>query len=350
MLRSLQVTSPALHHIFQPELDGVHAQFFGDRIQLLLPGGAGGNPAVAALGPAGRLVGVDPPPVVLHVGQLVWAAQQASGVVDRRDPEAGIGAAVEMALVLQGQQGAVFFDAGGHAVHELVPGAAQHEDLLARIDELDRLSGLARQQAGDELAGVGGGLDAETAADVGLDHPHLAHRQPQHHGQGALDVVGRLRRAVQGQAAVQVENSDAAGRLDEGTVLAFVLEGGGFDEIARLQGLGHVAELLVHLGGNVARELGVQLWRPLGHGLLDGQYGRQLLVIDLDQADGFLGCFHVDGRYRSDLIADIAHPVVAENGLVVAGRADPVAHQAGISICDHRLDPRQAFGPGSVDF
>ncbi len=57
----------SLHHIHHPQFDRVDFELFSDDIELLLKTGPGRNPAVAALGPAGGLVGVDAGTVVFHV-------------------------------------------------------------------------------------------------------------------------------------------------------------------------------------------------------------------------------------------------------------------------------------------
>ncbi len=78
MFRSLQVVSPVFIMFFMPQFQRVHADFFGDHVQLLLEGGPGDHRPVAPLGAAGRFVVVDPVAVVFHVGQSCRARPAAS--------------------------------------------------------------------------------------------------------------------------------------------------------------------------------------------------------------------------------------------------------------------------------
>jgi len=240
------------HHVFHPQNDGVDIQLFGDHIELLFPAGAGYHTAVSPHGAAGRLVVVNPVSIVFHVGQFVGAAQQRTGIINRGDAETGVGAAVEIALVFEGQDRSVFFDAGGHGVGELVACPSVLKYLLPIIVHLDGFAGFYGQQTGREFQRIGGGLDAESGAHIRFDHADFADGQFQHHGQGTLNVMGHLGGTGEGEIAEMVVGGKAALGFDERSILALILECGGLDQIAFGKSRLDIAELRVDLGADVA--------------------------------------------------------------------------------------------------
>src|SRR5690606_34993122 len=78
-----------------PQLDRIDAELLGRLVALALDGEARLHAAVAALGPAGGLVGVGAPAIEAVGREAVRRAQQLAGVVGGDQPEAGVGAAVD---------------------------------------------------------------------------------------------------------------------------------------------------------------------------------------------------------------------------------------------------------------
>ena len=340
---------PGFHHIFDAQFQGIHADFFGDHVQLLFKASPGDDGPVAPLGPAGGFVVVDPVAVVFHVGQLVGAGKQRTGVVDGCNAEAGVGPAVQVAFVLQGQEGPVFFGPGGDLVGEAVAGPAQHEDLFPGVVHLYGFPGFTGQDAAGQFHGVGGRFDAETGAHVRLFHPDLAHVQSHDHGHGALDIVGNLGGGDQGEVAPIVEFGQAGLHFDEGPVLALGIHARGDHDVRLGQGLFHVPEFLVDLGAEVAGEVFVDLGGTLFHGLFHGEDRRKDLVFHFNEFNGLFCGVQVHGGHGRNLVTDVADLVHGKDGFVVPGRADPVFDGAGFLVGDYGFHPGKGLGLGCVN-
>ena len=153
--------------------EGIEAEFGGHLVHQRLKGGARIDGAVAALGAAGRSVGVDAPAIMLDRRNVVDAVQQRAGIEDGDDAVARVGAAALHGLQVAGGQLAV----PGHAELDgdlgLGPTAMGEKSLLAGLQQSHGAARLARQQAGDNLEIQAFGARAEAAADERLDHPDM---------------------------------------------------------------------------------------------------------------------------------------------------------------------------------
>src|SRR5690606_31298463 len=78
----------APHGVAAPDLDGIELQLLGELVERGLEGEARLHRAVAALGPAAGLVGVDPPAAEPVGPELERAGEQLTGVVGRDEAEA----------------------------------------------------------------------------------------------------------------------------------------------------------------------------------------------------------------------------------------------------------------------
>ena len=73
---------------------------------------------------------------------------------------------------------------------------------------------------------------------------------------------------------------------------------------------------------------------------------RQRLVFHLDQVERLLGDLLADGSHAGHRVADVAHPVAAEDVPVVQVQPD----QAGVILAgDHRFDARQGARLADID-
>ena len=185
--------------VVDPHGDRVETEGFGHAVEVDLQGEAGLDGAVPPLGPAGRLVSVQPVAEELVVVQPVGQRHEHAEVVGGHHAVAGIGAAVGPGLEVDGGDPSV----PGHAHLEphpgAVPAAVGVEDLLALEDEPHRAPQAQGQGAGADVGGEGVALAPVPGPHVGLDEPQVGRLQPQHLRQGAVHVVRVLRRAVQGQ-------------------------------------------------------------------------------------------------------------------------------------------------------
>ena len=90
-----------------------------------------------------------------------------------------------------------------------------HEGLAAVAAPFHRTAGLARRPGDDAEFGIDLAANAEAAADVGRDHPHLVGRKVEHAlGDAALDAAAALRRRIEREfARVRIPFRDRAARL-----------------------------------------------------------------------------------------------------------------------------------------
>jgi len=86
-----------IHGVGHAEVDGVHVDPLGQRVEQALKGEPRLRYAVAAHGPAGRAVGIHPPAAVAVIGDVVQGRDHKAGVVGGDHAKARVGAAVEHA-------------------------------------------------------------------------------------------------------------------------------------------------------------------------------------------------------------------------------------------------------------
>ena len=340
-----------------PELDGVHGQPLGELVELHLEGEAGLHGAVAALGPARRLVRVDAPRVEAVRRHAVGRREELSAVVGRHQPERRVGAAVEDDPGVDGRDLALRRRARPVPHLERVTPAVGVEDLLPGVEDLDRPPREHGQPGHRELEVEGLALAAERPADRRLDHPHHGGFQAQHPGDLPVQVVGHLRGRPHGEPAVPVEAPDGAVGLD-GRVGRPLEEVVALDHhVGRLHAPVHVAEGELHELGHVpvpARLPGrVQvlavLVAPLGRQRgLRIQPGRQLPVLDADPLQRLQRRVLVHGRHGGHRVPHVAHAVQGQGVLVGGPGDDPVAH-GHVPARDHSVYARQRPGLRGVD-
>jgi hypothetical protein len=124
-----------------PEVDGVHSHPLGELVHLDLEREPGLNRPVAALGAAGRLVGVGSGRVEPVRRHRVRGAQELTGVVGRHQPEGGIGPAVQNDLGVYALELAARV-APRPVLHvERVPPPVGVKDLLTGVEDLHRSPG-----------------------------------------------------------------------------------------------------------------------------------------------------------------------------------------------------------------
>src|SRR6185312_15801490 len=130
---------------------------------LALEGVARLSRAVAALGATGGLVGVEPHAIELVARNLVGHGQQRAGIVDRGEAIAGVGAAVEEGLQVDGGNRAILLDAGFQNHLDGVAPAMAEERLLAAEGELDGAPVSPGEATRREVVGERLALAAEAA-------------------------------------------------------------------------------------------------------------------------------------------------------------------------------------------
>ena len=314
--------------VLAAQLDRVHADGFGELVELDLERETRLHAAMAALGAARGLVGVDARRIEAVRAERVRRGEQLARVVRGHETERRVRAAVQ-------QQPAIHcFDPAVLRAAELVvhlhgvAAAVRIEDFFARVEQLDGLAGLHAQLGDDELEVERLALAAECAANGRLHHADARDIEVEHAGELALQVVRHLRRAPYRELAGRVVPADRTVRLDRRVR-------GALEEIIALDhdvargecGIDVAERELHHL-----RDVAVVAWLA---GLVDLRRVRlervlgledrfQQFVLDADPAEcGVRGLF-VDGRDRCDTVADVAHAIDAERALVAGPRDDAV--------------------------
>src|SRR5216117_11062 len=118
--------------MLEAELGRIHAELLGDLVEVDLEGKARLRSAVAALGPAGRLVRERPCPLEPVTGNVIRDGLQRPRVIGARDPVGPVAAAVEQRLEVHAGDGAVPFHARLHPHERGVAPAVAVEHLFAR--------------------------------------------------------------------------------------------------------------------------------------------------------------------------------------------------------------------------
>ena len=344
------------------ELHRIHADGLGDARHVRLEAEVELRIAEAAVGAAGRHVGVDADRVDLDVGHAVGArGRKADGVHDvgavfRRR------AGVPVQGMLERDDLAGLLHAHLDAGDDALPLRGVHELLLAGPVELDGPALHRDGQHGGDDFHRHARLAAEAAADVGGHDANVLVRQAEglqrdrHH---AALGERRLRRRPERQAAGQVEQAghgvgfDGAMRVARHGVDVFEDEIGLPEALfdVALAGLAPVGDVRARAREEprhllVAAEIGVDEHGILLQGVCEAQHGGQLFVVDLDQlggAQGGLGGFGDDG---GDLFADEADAVLGENIAVLHVEAE---HVGEILAGHHADDAGGLFGRGNVD-
>ncbi len=195
------------------QVDGVHPDSLRDLVHVRFDGEVDAGDAEPAHGGGRCPVGVDAVDVGVHVRDRVGAGQVADALDDRVGRQPGIGAAVEVAGELAGEDAAV----AGHAVLD-VPAlrparCADLHLLLAVPGELARPPGQHRAQDRDRLVHAVD-LAAEAAADRAADEVQAVRRHRQRLGGRAEREEQRLGRRVAHEAVVDLGGGDGAAGLD----------------------------------------------------------------------------------------------------------------------------------------
>src|SRR5208337_5191895 len=219
--------------------------------------------------------------------------------------------------MLERLDGAVFCNAGGHGMIELMPCPAVHEDLLSIKVHLDRFAGLHGKKTCRQFQWIRRGFGAKSPAHIRLDNPDFSYWQAERHCHGALDIMRRLSRGIKGQSSEVIKIGKASLGFDKCRVLTFVYKRCCLYKVTFLECRFDIAEFLMDFSGDIAREFLMQKRSPFSHCLLDGEDSGEFFVIDFDQSEGFHGGFNIYRCYGRHIVAHMPDPVIAENSLVI---------------------------------
>ncbi len=208
----------------EAQLRRVASELLGDLVELDLLAEARLRRAVAALGPARRLVGEDARGLELVARQLVGYRLQRSGVEGARDAVGAVAAAVDQRLQVHPGELAVLRDAGAEAHQHRMPAAVHVEHFFAVEADLHRAAEDQRRLADHHLVVAHVALAAEAAAVRRRDDAHMRGRNLQHAGKAAVHVVRHLRRRPERELAFAVERRDRGVLLDRQMRVALVEE------------------------------------------------------------------------------------------------------------------------------
>ena len=162
-------------------------------------------------------------------------------------------------------------------------------------------------------------LAAKAAADPLGEHMHVAVVQSEQVAKLLLGDERRLRAGAHMQPAVVAPPGERAMRLEMHMLRARSRIGHLVDGVGLGEALLDAAELAVNVDIDVIAEgdaLLVQDRRPRQHGDFRIEHRRQQLVLDFEQAAGFLGRALGLGHHRSDALADEADDIVEHVGIV----------------------------------
>ena len=342
--------------VSQPQLAPIHADRSCEMIDVALEREDQIRAADAAVGPGGRRVrvvgaGVDAEcadPVVRGDGE------RADGDEERR--LARVRARVHQHHAFASDDLPVAGDRGTNAHDGVLARCAGAELVLARVDDLDRAAGLAREQRGKRFE-VEVDLAAESAPDRGDHDPHLRLLHAAEERSYVARPVSTLGRRVD-DAASALPMGGGGPRLDVCLVLArhLVLVLDDDDVLAGERGVDVAAldrslpEQVVGTGARHDRCVRLPLRVDEGGVGLGGRAqrgdGGQRSDLELDRPQRVGGQRLRVGRDRRDGLAREAHDAVGEERLV----HDDPARPAGCVGCRHdRVHPGHRLGLRDVE-
>ena len=204
-----------------------------------------------------------------------------------------------------------------------VRGAEEFFTALARPGH--RAAGGARGQGDDHVLGVGAGLHAKAAADVGHAHAHLLGFGLQGLGHGRAHAGGHLRAEVHLHAAIRIGPGAYCARLDRQRSQALVRDVE-LDHVRRaLKGRRAGRRIAVaRLAGQVVGCVGQHARRAVQR---RGQSGhrRQFFVVDPHGLGGVLGLLQSVGHHGGHRLADKAHHLVRQRRALRRGAGAAVS-------------------------
>ena len=351
--------------VLQPHLQRVDAERRGELVHVLLDGEGRLQVAVAAKRAGIGIVRVHRGRVVLAVRDAVQRRDGLHHHERRRRAPGGVRAVVVQRLADAKGQRAVLLRTAAQAQQHRLPGRRRDEFLFAREHELHRPVGRLGEEHADRLERIDVELRAEAAADRRLDDADAGRVHAQDLGELALVQEGHLRVRVQRQVAGRVEFGDHAGHAHAAVrhvvqAEPVVDDHVGFGLAGRDVALrvverhGHVVPVRVGIAGfaRLQRFVRRRRWQLLvvDHrraGLQGvGRIGqrRQILVLDLDQAQRRGGDLRGIGGDRGDLVAQAPHLVALEGQLILAHAQRPLVGNVGRG--EHRMDSGQGPRPG----
>src|SRR5208337_2136143 len=252
--------------------------------------------AIAAESAGHRRIGVNNVALEPHVRGAVKRKNLAAGVSLNGSGVAAISARSSQHDQLARNDFAVPLHAHLHPQDLRVPAARHVELFLTRVLDLDRTARRQRESAAyvleQHLL-----LAAESSANTRFNHAHPLKRDLQDLRDLAARMIRNLRAGADDQAIVGVQPTDGDVRFDGAVLLALRAEFPLEDVVGFAETALYAADFLQNVPGEVARGVvntrGVGLvvnhWRARGHGLLDFEYGRQVLILHLDEPQRFLG-------------------------------------------------------------
>jgi hypothetical protein len=232
---------------------------------------------------------------------------------------------------------------------------ARLQVLAAVLDPLHRPSGLDREPRDQHLLPVDAALDAESAPDVGGNHPETVLRPGKLRGRVAAHHVGQLRRRIEGQlAAGGVKEGEAAAVLHRHARVAVGPEPAADDQVRVVLGGLQVAVPAHPADEHVVAPARVQARRVVGQGALDRQDRLQDLVLHVQQLRRVLGHVGVVGQDRRHGLTGEAHHVHGQAGLegvLRAGLADvrPYAQVGAVPAREDRGVGERLVQPCRID-
>jgi hypothetical protein len=335
-----------LHGVHAQELHDVDTELLRGEVPCLLHCPVGGRVAEAAKGPGRNEIRVDEHRMSAYSGVLVERVVAHACRAENRLRFPGVGAVVGPYLDFLSHHAPVLAEAEPHPVAHRHARVAGEEFLLARVDQLDRPAGEAREKGANHRSIVIAGLAAESAADLGLDHAHLRFGRAERSRIAPAREERRLRVAPHRDAPA-VPFRHAADGLERGVPLAHGFPGSLHDDIGSLEAGRHIAALEAELVRDVAGRIVVHEGRAGREGLVKREHCGQHLVAHLDLVYGRAGRLRVHGRNGCHLIPDVAHLVDGE-GIEIRTERAPFPFR-GVAPGRDRLDARHRGGGTRVD-
>ncbi len=301
-----------VYDILAPHLRRIEFQVARDFVELHFESETRLRCTVSALGSARWLVRKDAHAFEFVRRDFVRHGLQRAGVICGRDAVRSVRAAVKNRFEMQCSDLPVALDAGLDPHQNRMTTAMRVKNLFTRQREFHGATGQHRKFACDNFVRERVGLAAESAADRRGDHANMSARNLQCFFERAMNIVGRLRRAVKREPTIRRKISNARMFFHRQMCVAFVEKHVLAHVLGSFESRLKIAEFerdkfvdIVMIG------VRVNLRKFFVERVAHGHDGRERFVRDVNQLKRALGGLFVNRRDRRDRIADEADVIHA---------------------------------------
>ena len=273
-----------LGEVLAPDLDGIHAELPRHEVDASLYGMRRFRPPGSTVGVGWRCVGQDADGAKLNVLEVVRTFRDRIRGALKRAEHADVGTSVDVLRDLVTQERAVLFGSDLDVEDLGTSMMGRGQVLRPLFHPLDRLARKLRCGGGEVLLRIDVDLAAETASNVGGDHPNVAFGNARCKREAQAHPMRHLRRAPHRQLVLDWRVLDHERAPFHGDRKEPLLKDALLDDYIRLGERSlHVTSANGRVPRDVVRDARMSCWAAFRNGAIDVDDRRHRLVIDLHQ-------------------------------------------------------------------